>query len=110
MRGFQWLSQWIARQKHNLATKELADRWIDITINIWETGLRRVQGKSEGQTCDNATRLQNSFQLFQKFFRIKAGSIRVAHPDIQHNNVVTPFRKPDVISKITEKNAGSAIL
>src|SRR5262245_40576436 len=93
----------------NHASKRLADCRIYITINIWKAGLRRVPGKSEGQTCDDPIGLQDSFQLFEKFLGIKAGRIRIAHRGIQNNNLVAPFRKPDVISKITDENAGSAI-
>src|SRR5215467_13153556 len=108
VRGLETLTQWLARQKKNHAPKKPADRRIYITINIRKTGLRRMLGKSNGQTCDYAIGFQNSFQLFQKFFCVKADCVKIAYRMIQNNNVITSFRKADVISKITDKNAGSA--
>ena len=109
IRGLETLTQWFARQKNNLAPEKLADGRIYIMINIRKIGLRRMLGKSNAQTCDYAIGLQNSFQLFQKFFRIKADCVKIAYRMIQDNNVITSFRQANVISKITDKNAGSAI-
>src|SRR5262249_35856768 len=97
------------QNKKTRAPQRLADRRIYIFINIRKIGLRRVLGKSNDQTRDYAIGLQNSFQLFQKFSRIKTDCVRIAYRMIQNNNVITSFRKADVISKSSDKNAGSAI-
>ena len=79
IRGLETLTQWFAQQKKSLVPKKLADRWIYITINIWKNGFRRVLGKSKGLSYDYAIGLQNSFQLFQKFFRIKADCVKIVY-------------------------------